>query len=353
MASLYIYLIYICIFFRLSNTILRQNNMFQTYICFIELYKILIDVHTTILWERNKLGLIKDDSRGQLFSLDLLFALIPLVLVLGIVASDMDNIMYLVQDTVFQGSTDRVAADTLNTLLETSGQPSDWEQTNASSRIVGLAKLDSNGRPLEGTVSPSKLAALTETDIQNLVGDNYGFCLNVTTIDGSTVLRNISTGGLGYNSSASNVVRIERVALCSKLETPSYLKGQIIYTGQTRTYTAPSFNTSYYYGQTYNYWILMLNNTGFTSATVTINNNMINLNNLANPYPINSSFLNMNSSSPSQFYSNTVTVNATGSFGSSMDFYIVQAPKDVANSSINYNTVNPNPSRFIFYLWAK
>ena len=325
--------------------------MSQTYINVVKLYKISNEIHIIKLWECINLGQISGDSRGQLFSLDLLFALIPLVLVLGIIASDMDNITYLIEDTVFQGSTDRVATDAVNALLETSGSPINWEQTGAPN-AVGLAKYDQgSGGPVEGTISPSKLAALNESNLQSLVGPEYGFYMNLSTIDTGTQLKQLGT----LNSSAANIVRLERVARASKLEYVSQLEGEIKYTGGTRTYVAPIFNTSYSYNQTYNYWIVMLNNTGFTTSSVWINNNQINLSSssINTPYLINSTFLNLNSSSPSKSYNNTVTLNATGSFGSEMNFYIVQAPKDVSAAGINYNTVYPKECKFIFYLWVK
>ncbi len=314
-----------------------------------------------ILMEWNNMGLISGDSRGQLFSLDLLFALIPLVLVLGIVASDMDNIMYLVEDTVFHGSTDRVAADTVNALLETSGTPPTWEQNNASNRIVGLAPYDNaTNRTVEGKISTSKLSTLTANDVQNLVGDKYDYFMNVSTINDDGTY-NTSLKVLGtYNNTVNDIVRVEKVALSYKYETVTSLTN-VMYTGQTRTYTT-SFQTNYFYNQSYNYWVLMLTDAGFnpfTSATVNINNNPMNLGsstlNKNSATLINSSFLKANSSDQAHFYDNIVTLNVTGSsFGSSMDLFIVQTPKGMVDSSdVNGDTVKPKKCRFVFCIWAK
>ena len=54
-------------------------------------------------------------------------ALIPITLLLGFVAADMDNLLYQMEDTVFRSSMDRAAGDAVSTLLETSGDPTDWE----------------------------------------------------------------------------------------------------------------------------------------------------------------------------------------------------------------------------------
>jgi len=130
--------------------------------------------------------------------------------------------------------------------------------------------------------------------------------------------------------------------------------GEIRYTGQSRNYIAPEFQTSERYNQTYNYWIIFLNNTGFTSATVTINGNVINLDssNINNAHLINSSWLKTNTSNNNQFLNNTVTLNATGGFGSSMNFFIVQAPKNINSDGINYDTVNPK-NVYLYYIYGQ
>ena len=306
------------------------------------------------------MGLISGDSRGQLFSLDLLFALIPLVLVLGMVASDMDNIMYLVQDTVYRGSTDRVASDTLNTLLETSGQPNNWEQNNNStSRIVGLAKCDANGNPVEGTISPAKLGALRELDVQNIVGNNYGFYLTITTMDENTILENLSTNGLGYNNSASDIVRVERVVLYAKLDVVSELKNDIRNTGTPRTYTSPPkpFQTNNVYLNTYDYYALIVNR-GYDSGSVDINGQTaVNHNNFHGSntrytnivVPIDASILK----NQTALQYNSVSVTTESKPGASFDVYIIQAPKGTDPGEISLENVKPKYSRVVLYLWTK
>lgn len=98
------------------------------------------------------MGFLDDDQRAFVISLDLLIAIIPLTIMIGMVTADMGNIMFQIEDTVFRGSMDRVAADTMNSLLETSGTPPNWEKTGNLS-LVGLAKYDqSKGKPIEGTI---------------------------------------------------------------------------------------------------------------------------------------------------------------------------------------------------------
>ena len=301
------------------------------------------------------LPLLSDDSRGFAISLDLLLALIPITLVIGFVASDMDNLLFQMEDTVFRSSMDRDAGDAMGTLLQTSGTPSNWE-VNGNPQIVGLAQLDPYGNTtIQGTIDPVKLGALTTPEVQQLVGNQYGFYFNVSTINKTGTQVSIKTLGNSSFSSAKDIVRVQRVALASQFKVVSSLIKQIEYIGGTRSFNLPSFQTSYNSNQTFDYWILIVNNVGFTSASVNINNNAINFTstNITQATMINSNFLVMNSSNPGQYYNNTVTLNATGTFPSSMDIYIVQAPKNVTSASITAASVVPQPSNCVLYLWLK
>jgi len=329
--------------------------MCKTYISVIELYKISIESDNLRLLEWSGLSIIKDDSQGQLFSLDLLFALIPFAIILALVASDMDNVMYMVEDAVFQGSSDRVAADTVNTLLKTSGQPTTWEQTG-SATVAGLAPNGANNIPILGTIFAAKVGALSSTDIQKMVGNNYGFFLNITTMDGSTSLRNLSSIG-GYNDSASDIVKVERDSLYSNVVYS--IVGQIKGSGVSRPYNTWTFNcfqTNYNSNISYDYWIVVNNsvNPGYnaSSVTVTINNGTMALQNASgNAYnivatKINSSFLNLNPGAP---VLNTITVNANATNGAYMDFYIIQVPKN--SGGITLASKDQIACKVNFYLW--
>jgi hypothetical protein len=329
--------------------------MFKTYISVIKLYKISIEINRLILWGWSNLEFILGDSRGQLFSLDLLFALIPLVLVLGIVASDMDNIMYLVQDSVFRGSTDRVAADTLNALLETSGQPTTWEQTG-NPTVAGLAKYNFNkGEAMEGTVSSAKLYLLKNSDIQNIIGNDYNFFLNVTSADNRVVYRYLGS----YDSSASDIVRVERVALYEKLDVVSELKDATRDPGIPEVYSSPPdpFPTNKYFLDTYDYWVIV-DNHGYDSTTVSINGNDV-----VDPHDFNGQntrYINFTVSidetilmNQTQMQNNTVVVRTPSNPGASIDVYIIQAPRGMPQDQITLENIIPQKCRVIFYLWTK
>lgn len=301
------------------------------------------------------MGFLSRDSRGFALSLDLLLAIIPLTIVLGFVAADMDNLLYQMEDTVFRSSMDRSASDAVTTLTQTSGDPVTWERTGNPS-VVGLAQYDTTkGAPIEGTVDPIKLGAVTQPQIQSLIGNNYDFYMVVKTINKTGSTQTLRTLGNSSYASAKDVVRVERDFRASKFKVVSSLVGQIRYTGGIRNYNVPPFETSSTMNQTYDYWILLANNVGFTAASVSINNNAINFTSgtMNTPVMINSNYLKLNSSNPNQFYNNTVTMNATGAFPSSIDIYIVQAPKGTLANEINTDTVVPKYSSLVFYLWLK
>jgi hypothetical protein len=308
-----------------------------------------------VLRGKKFLSLLSDDSRGFAISLDLLLALIPITLVIGFVASDMDNLIFQMEDTVFRSSMDRAAEDAMGALLETSGTPSNWE-VNGNPQIAGLAQLDpSTNTPDQGTVDPIKLASLTTSQIQQLVGSQYGFYFNVSTVNNSGTPVSLKTLGNSNFSSGKDVVRVQRIAETSQFKVVSSLVGQVLYLGSPISFSLPSFPTSYSSSQSYDYWILISNNAGFTNATVNINNNPINFGstNMTTAAMINSNFLAINSTNPGQYYNNTVTLNGTGSLTSSMDIRIIQAPKNTSPGAITASTVVPQPSNFVLYVWLK
>ena len=315
----------------------------------------MIYIDGIYLGEGIYLGVLSNDSRGFAISLDFLLALIPITLLLGVVASDMDNILFEIEDTVFRSSMDRTAGDALNTLVSTSGDPYNWENTGNPS-IVGLAQYDtSTGMSDEGMLDPIKLGTLKDSQIQGLVGANYNFYIQISTINKGGNPQILKTFGNNSFSNAKDVVKVERIVQTSNFKIVSSVIGQIRYTGGIRSFNIPSFPTSYNLNQTFDYWILITNNIGFTGVTVSVNNFAINFTstNINNANLINSQYLKLNSSNPTLFTNNTITMNGTGTFPCSLDIYIVQTPKGTNAEDINTNSVVAKNCTFDFYLWLK
>ncbi|MDP3014692.1 MAG: hypothetical protein Q8M92_10640 [Candidatus Subteraquimicrobiales bacterium] len=296
------------------------------------------------------------DSRGYALSLDILLALIPLTLILGMVAADMDSVFYQMEDAIFRGSTERVAADTVSTLLETSGTPINWETTNSSGSgfVPGLARYDQNKKiPDEGTISSAKLGALNLAHLQNMVGPEYGVYMTVYNLT-SNGLNDAKLKELGtYNSSVQDIIRIEKVATYSKLNVVSEIVGEIRGSNNVKTYMDPPypFQTSAYINQTYAYYIVF-ENSGYLPANVnvTINGNNINFTDF-NPKEINSNFLNTTSTGP---VDNTVRISAIGTPGTWINIYIVQVTRNPPSPfAINLQNTKPEPCRLELFLWTK
>lgn len=296
---------------------------------------------------------IKRDSLGYALSLDLLLALIPLTIMLGMVTADMDNMLYNVQDTIFGSSMDRVAADTLNTLLETSGDPTNWEQTGKVN-VAGLATYDSILGPLEGTIDTNKLIALKASDVSNITGPQYGFLLNISSLPSGTNLKSLNNSDI---STAKDIIKIERVALYSNLKIVSSAKNLMRFRGgENRTYTNPPnpFQTDTNYLDLYDYYVIV-NNSGYDSATVSINNNevitpdMVNKKNDIIKNQINDTFLQ----NGTDLEDNPVTVWVSSTPGSTMDVFVVQVPKGTPKDDVTLDNVNPQKCRVDLYLWAR
>lgn len=281
--------------------------------------------------------------------MDLLIAIIPLTILMGMMVTDMDNMFYTMQSAVYQSSLDRVGNDAVNTLIKTSGSPYNWEQIGTP-QVVGLAKYDNlKQMPVQNYLSAAKLAGLKSSHIQNLTGPNYGFYLNITTVDSN---RNIKTVGTPHNSSIPNVARIERIVIASNIDLITSLEGLIRDAGQPRTYST-TFPTNDASILANDYWVIV-ENRGYNSATVTVNSNRV-----VRPEDINQHITELKRrindtymKNASFMQDNAVDVRTVSTPGASMDVYIIAAPKGTPESEINLENIKPRQCRFIFYIWT-
>lgn len=290
------------------------------------------------------MGFLDDDSRGFLLSMDLLIAIIPLTIIMGMMVADMDNMLYSVQSSVYQTSLERVGADTVNTLIKTSGSPYNWQDIE-NLEIIGLAMYDTKkDAPVPNKLSPNKLAKLKKADIESIVGPGYDFYLDISTVEGN---RNIKQ--VGTREDVPNIVRIERLVLSSNLEVVSSPEETTIRDGG-RPYTI-TFQTSESSIEKYDYYILFYKNT-FESVTAYVNGNntLIPSDDLTQEFPwkIDEAFLKNEEESTD----NIVTVTLENAPGDEMYVYVVAVPKDTSDKEITYANIKPNYCRFIFYIWT-
>ncbi|MGC9516095.1 MAG: hypothetical protein ACP5C3_00180 [Methanomicrobiales archaeon] len=293
---------------------------------------------------------ISDDSDGYVFSLDLLIALIPITILLGMAAANMDNVYYLSQQGVFESSLQRVGEDTVDALLETSGTPNNWEQTGNPS-VIGIAKYDPRtNAPVENDISPYKLGALNTSVVQELVGPEYGYYINITNAQNNTPYYSLGT----FNSSANDIARVERLVRLAKFEIVSQGVG-IRGTRQPRDFTNPPnpFQTNIAYNAAFDYYVLIYNN-GISSAQVVINGQEVVR---ERDFPLTELTRKIDSSilqNQTDLQDNSVVLGKVASKpGSTMDVYIVQVPKGTPEGDVTIENSRPIIGRFVFYVWIK
>jgi hypothetical protein len=104
------------------------------------------------------------DRKGQAFTIDAMFALILLTVIIGISADAMDIAGNKIHDYTTENSLDRIANDAADILIYTPGSPDNWEEIKYSTHITpGLAKYE-NGkkRVVSNTLSMRKMSRLKQ-----------------------------------------------------------------------------------------------------------------------------------------------------------------------------------------------
>jgi hypothetical protein len=86
---------------------------------------------------------LKNNSEGQVFNIDLLFALIIITIIMGMSANALDIAGNRISDYSAGISLDRIATDAADILINTPG-PQDWDKSNITPSIKPGLALDSN-----------------------------------------------------------------------------------------------------------------------------------------------------------------------------------------------------------------
>ncbi len=305
---------------------------------------------------------LKGDSGGYALSFDLLLALIPLTIAMGLIAANMGNIMYDSQDTIYRSSLERVSADTVNNLLKTSGDPYNWETLNTSQiKVVGLAKYDPvNLKPKEYVISPQKLGKMNATgpqSVQSIIGDQYGFSIIISSIQSpQTIIWNMTTSNGTSKENAKDVVTVQRDVLYGAFEIVSDIKGATHDQGKPEDWTARDpFPTNKDYLLTYDYYVLIIDR-GVTSTSVWINGvQVMNENDFKGhdkytnwTFPIPANILQ----NQTAFQFNSFMLKKVAS-GGDMDAYVIQVPKGTPQNIITYDSIRAQRYLFQFYAWTK
>lgn len=100
------------------------------------------------------------ENKGQVFTIDALFALILITIVIGMSANALDIVSFKISDYSAGKSLDRIATDAADILIDTPGS-SDWEKSNDTLLVnPGLAQDDKGSKDTIKILSFAKIAQL-------------------------------------------------------------------------------------------------------------------------------------------------------------------------------------------------
>lgn len=178
---------------------------------------------------------MKRGTKAQLFTLDLLLALVPLTIALGMSANAMSGVAIQVQDYADTYSDRRIANDAMDALVKTAGVPVDWESNVSSIQMVGVAAWDrDNNEVISNYVDAWKLYLLSNSNVtpklEQLFGTtNYNLTIYLYNISAYNISNfTLPSAGLPVPSSASEIIAVERILMADNLlrirgETPEGL----------------------------------------------------------------------------------------------------------------------------------
>lgn len=168
------------------------------------------------LWPLQRLIASRIDNKGQLFTLDLLLALVPLTLVLGMSANAMAGVVVQIQEYSNIYSSQRIIQDAADALIKTHGTPPNWNGTTPPS-VLGLVQyypggiryinqLDANGfnQIVPEVVSPQFLShMLYHTKVNFLTSNSSSLYTLTGTSNAHLALTNL-TNASSLNISIGN-----------------------------------------------------------------------------------------------------------------------------------------------------
>ncbi len=100
-------------------------------------------------------------ERGQVFTLDMLFALVLVATIVSVSAQAFEFASRQAEDYSTRYSLERVANDAADVLVKTSGWPSNWEENIGNLEAIGLTEKN-EGEPIQNTLSIRRLGWLRD-----------------------------------------------------------------------------------------------------------------------------------------------------------------------------------------------
>lgn len=112
------------------------------------------------------------NESGQVFTLDMFFALTLTVLLIGCSGLALEQARKQADDYFLRYSLEQTANNAADVLVKTSGTPDDWWGEPTSMETIGLSQNDLNGAPIPNSISVQKLENLRQL-CRNEIWESY------------------------------------------------------------------------------------------------------------------------------------------------------------------------------------
>ncbi|MCS4540726.1 MAG: hypothetical protein HY929_00150, partial [Euryarchaeota archaeon] len=155
------------------------------------------------------------NSKGQIITLDLLLALIPITLAIGYSALAIDEMGYRMGLFASEFSLDRRASDAADILIKTPGVPPDWDRTG-NLQVIGLARYNlTTNETYDHYLDVLKIAKINKTTMSTIGLTNFRFVLKDLN---ETVTWSRNSTNPAPPNNASNVVLVHRLVVSARAE---------------------------------------------------------------------------------------------------------------------------------------
>lgn len=319
-------------------------------------------------------GDIFGDNKGQVFTIDALFALIIITIIIGLSANALDIVGFKISDYSAGRSMDRIATDAADILINTPGTPG-WEKISYTPAVTpGLAQ-DNNENNSAKVLSKSKINGLNRSYakiMQNIIPRGASSSLIIYPIN--SALNPIELG----NKTPANV-RDVAVVNRSVLVNFTDFKIFTVIGPSSPPETCPHNN---FIGATKHVKPNYNNSTpGWTCRPFKVTQNDVNTTSfyiMADPYPLQDGAAKWMVTGANRFYESNETFDAepeqindkirgalgnqeegilwlhvytSGITSKSFNTYLVGVPKGTYRREVIIENFNPHPAFFVLKIW--
>ena len=127
------------------------------------------------------------DHSGQVFTIDAMFALLLITVIIGLSANSMDIAGNKACDYSTEQSMDRIAGDTADMLIKTPGSPENWEELKSFKSITpGLAKLENGTKTTSRNIlDMNKISCLKKNPdlLKKILPSSMSYSLMIYPVD--------------------------------------------------------------------------------------------------------------------------------------------------------------------------